>query len=120
MATTITYDSRYNTNKKIASSAARGLKQVTGAINFSGLAYVNGGVTNTFVGFSTLTVVFEQQLGIAFEYDHTNSTIILTVPGAASATATILATADGSRSLEIPSDTSLDAFTAVRFFAVGI
>ena len=120
MATVVSYDKRYNSNKSANSSTARGIKQVTGAINFSGLNYADGGVTNTFAGFATLgCVLISPQRGLTFEYDYANGKVVITAPGAASATATILATADGVRALEIASDTALSTFTAVKFWAVG-
>jgi len=120
MAVTITFDAGLNTNKKITSWSARGKKMAAGAINFSGLTYADGGITADFAGLSTIDMMFiSPQRGIVFEFDYTNNKIVMLVPGTASATATILSTADGVRMLEIASDTALSTFTSVRFFAVG-
>lgn len=118
MAVTVTYDAGLNTNKKMTSWTARGKKMAVGQLNFSGLTYIDGGVTTSFEGFSTLDAVFiENQGGYVFAYDYSNGLIEVREPGTATATSTI-----GSREnalQELASGTDVGSYTAVRFFAVG-
>ena len=118
MAVTITYDGGLNTNKSLNSWTSRGKKMATGNLNFSGLTYpTSGGVTTNFAGFSTLDfVAITAQDGLFFEYDYSNTAIIVREVGTATATSTIAA---GENLLQEVSNVSIGSWNAVRFFAVG-
>lgn len=118
MAVTITWDAGFNTNKSLNSAVARGKKMVTGKMNFSGLTYIDGGVTVSMAGFSTVDACWiEPQNGLFFNFDYTNQLVEVRIAGSATNTATIAALENTLQ--EIASGTSLGSYTAVRFWAMG-
>jgi len=99
MAITITYDAKQGTNKRIGAALARGKKFISGALNFSGQTYATGGITCSFVGFTTLDSVWLQnQDGQVLRY--IDSTGKVAVDGLASGV-------------------NVGSWTAVKFLAVG-
>jgi len=119
MAVAVTYDAGLNTNKRLLSWLSRGKKMATGTLNFSGLTYINGGVTVTLAGLSTVDACWiHNHNGLEFEFIFSSAQLIkIRVAGNATNTATIAAGENVSQ--EIASGTALSSYTAVKFWAVG-
>ena len=99
MAATVTYDAKQGTNKKMGAGMARGKKRIAAELNFSGQTYATGGITASFVGYSTLdSVVIEPYEGWNLWYKNSTGKVI----------------ADG-----MASDTNLGSWTAVKALTSG-
>lgn len=109
MALTITYDKKIATNKSLGASLARGKKLAVGTIAFA--TYATGGLSVDFGALNVDFVQFESPAsGYLFAFDHTNETVKV-FQSVGSDTAAAFS--------ELPSDTALASWSAVKFFAIG-
>jgi len=111
MAITVTYDAKMNTNKSFNSALSRGKKITGGSLNFSGQSYVEGGLTMTMAGFTSLDAVYTTPYQLDtlsmpfifhFSFDYANNKMKVSEGGD-----------------EIASGISLGSLTSVRFMAMG-
>ena len=110
MAVTKTTSASLNTNKSLNSFLARGGGFDTGTIAFDSSYISNGGESLTFFN-NTKGVFIQPKGGYVFDYDITNSKVIVYYGNYDLGSDGVL--------IEVPTGTDLLGLSAVPYFAVG-